>query len=270
MIQEETPGGRIQVIDRAAALLDALARYPEPVSLKVLSAETGLHASTAHRILASLIKNRFVERDAVGRYRLGLRLLQLGVRLHGNVDVRAVALPIMEALRDRLGETVNLTIREGDQVVYIEKATPNRMIHVQQLVGARAPLHVTAVGKLMLGAAGEEGIRAYAQRTNLPAYTRNTISDLPRLISECRASLARGYALDDEEAEIDVGCIGVLLHDATGNVIGGLSVSAPIERRRLAWVPEVMAAGAEISAKLGYQPSPAGELAAVPVTGHGR
>jgi DNA-binding IclR family transcriptional regulator len=105
----------------------------------------------------------------------------------------------------------------------------------------------------MLGAGGEEGIRAYAQRTNLPAYTRNTITDLPRLVAECAESVHRGYALDDEEAEIDVGCIGVLLHDATGNVIGGLSVSAPIERRRLAWVTEVMAAGAEISAKLGYQ-----------------
>ncbi|NCC29834.1 MAG: IclR family transcriptional regulator, partial [Gammaproteobacteria bacterium] len=69
----------IQVIDRAAALLDAIARYSEPVSLKILAAETGLHASTAHRILASLIQNRFVEKDAVGRYRLGLRLLQLGV-----------------------------------------------------------------------------------------------------------------------------------------------------------------------------------------------
>lgn len=269
-IPGETSGGRIQVIDRAAALLDALARYPEPVSLKILSAETGLHPSTAHRILASLIQNRFVERDAVGRYRLGLRLLQLGVRLHGNVDMRAIALPIMESLRDRLGETVNLTIREGDQVVYIEKATPNRMIHVQQLVGARAPLHVTAVGKLMLGSAGEEGMRAYAQRTNLPAYTRNTISDLPRLVAECGASLTRGYALDDEEAEIDVGCIGVLLHDATGNVIGGLSVSAPIERRRLNWVPDVMAAGAEISAKLGYQPPSIDAAAAVPVVGDRR
>ena len=170
------------------------------------------------------------------------------MRLRGNFDVRAVALPIMETLRDRLGETVNLTVREGDQVVYIEKATPNRMMRVQQLVGARAPLHVTAVGKLMLGAAGEEGIRAYAQRTNLPAYARDTISDLPRRVAQCTD------ALDDEKAEIDVGCIGVQLHDATGNVIGGLSVSAPIERRRLAWVPGVLAAGAEISAKLGYRP----------------
>jgi DNA-binding IclR family transcriptional regulator len=79
-----------QVIDRAAALLDALARYQETVCLKVLSAETGLHASTTHRILGSLTKNRFVERDASGRYRLGIRLLQLGVRLHSNIDLRAV------------------------------------------------------------------------------------------------------------------------------------------------------------------------------------
>ncbi|WP_296703689.1 IclR family transcriptional regulator [Thiocapsa sp. UBA6158] len=244
----------IQVIDRAAALLDAIARYSEPVSLKILAAETGLHASTAHRILASLIQNRFVEKDAVGRYRLGLRLLQLGVRLHANVDVRAIARPVMEALRDRLGETVNLTIREGDAVVYIEKATPNRMIHVQQLVGSRAPLHVTAVGKLMLGAAGEESIRAYAARTNLPAYTRNTVSTLPRLIAECRDALAQGYALDNEEAELDVGCIGVLLYDSTGNVSAGLSVSAPIERRRLEWSTDLIEAAERISAQLGHQP----------------
>jgi len=245
-----TPG-RIQVIDRAAALLDAIARYPSAVSLKVLSAETGLHVSTAYRILAALVDNRFVEREAAGRYRLGLRLLQLGVRLHSNIDLRAVALPVMEHLRDRLSESVNLTIREGDTVVYIEKATPNRMMHVQQLIGGRAPLHVTAVGKLMLGAAGEEAIRGYAQRTNLPAYTRNTITNLPRLIAECTAAVRQGYALDNEEAEIDVGCIGALLYDGTGKVVAGLSVSAPIERRRQAWVAEVQAAARQISAQLG-------------------
>jgi DNA-binding IclR family transcriptional regulator len=255
MMNTPRSSSSIQVIDRAAALLDAIARYQEPVSLKVLSAETGLHASTAHRILASMIENRFVERDTSGRYRLGMRLLQLGVRLHSSIDLRAVALPVMEALRDELGESVNLTLREGDVVVYIEKATPNRMMHVQQLVGSRAPLHVTAVGKLMLGAAGEEAIRGYALRTNLPAYTRNTITTLPRLIDECNEGVRRGYALDNEEAEIDVGCIGVLLHDSSGNVAAGLSVSAPIERRRMAWVDSVVAAGRTISAQLGYPAS---------------
>jgi DNA-binding IclR family transcriptional regulator len=250
---DSSAAARIQVIDRAAALLDTISRYPEPVSLKILGAETGLHASTAHRILASLIQNRFVERDAAGRYRLGLRLLQLGVRLHGDVDMRATARPIMEALRDKLGESLNLTIREGDEVVYIDKVTPNRMVHVQQLIGARAPLHVTAVGKLMLGASGTDAMRAYAGRTNLPAYTRNTITTLSRLIDECSTSFARGYALDEQEAEMDVGCIGVLLLDAAGRVAGGLSVSAPIERRRLEWIDDLRAAGRAISAQLGWQ-----------------
>jgi DNA-binding IclR family transcriptional regulator len=254
MSQDAAPSSGIQVIDRAAALLDAIARYPEPVSLKVLGAETGLHPSTAHRILGSLIQNRFVEKDRSGRYRLGLRLLQLGVRLHGDVDMRAIARPVMQHLRDRLGETINLTIREGDEVVYIDKATPNRVIHVQQLVGSRAPLHVTAVGKLMLGAGGENALRGYAERTNLAAYTRNTITDLPRLVAECTAAIDNGYALDNEEAELDVGCIGVLLHDGTGRVAGGLSVSAPIERRRMAWVPLVIAAGRQISEELGWRP----------------
>ncbi len=242
---------RIQVIDRAAALLDTIARYPEPVSLKVLTAETGLHASTAHRILAALIQNGFVERDPAGHYRLGLRLLQLGVRLRGDVDLRAIARPVMETLRDRLGESINLTIREGDDVVYIEKATPNRMIHVQQLIGARAPLHVTAVGKLMLGAGGDEAILAYAERTNLPAYTRNTLSDVERLREACLRGISDGYALDDEEAELDVGCIGVLLHDSTGRVAAGLSISAPIERRQLAWIQDLQQAGRSISEQLG-------------------
>ena len=251
-MSDPKPVAGIQVIDRAAALLDAIARYPDPVSLKVLSAETGLHASTAHRILASLIDNRFVEKDRGGRYRLGLRLLQLGARLHGDIDLRGVALPVMQALRDRLGESVNLTLREGDVVVYIEKATPNRMMHVQQLVGSRAPLHVTAVGKLMLGAGGEEAVRGYAERTNLPAYTRNTITALPALIAACREAVQQGYALDNEEAEIDVGCIGVLLYDGNGNVAAGLSVSAPIERRRTDWIPLVIEAGQQISQRLGY------------------
>ena len=251
-MNEPSSASGIQVIDRATALLDAISRYQDPVSLKVLGAETGLHASTAHRILASLIHNRFVERDAVG-HRLGMRLLQLGVRLHSNIDLRAVALPVMERLRDTFGESVNLTVREGDVVVYIEKATPNRMMHVQQLVGSRAPLHVTAVGKLMLGAAGDDEIKGYAQRTNLPAYTRNTITTLARLTDECHKSIERRYALDNEEAEIDVGCIGVLLYDSTGSVAAGLSVSAPIERRRMAWVDDMVAAGREISERLGYR-----------------
>ena len=234
-------------------LLDAVARYPEPVSLKILAAETGLHSSTAFRILDSMIKNGFVERDASGKYQLGRKLLRLGSRVRAQSDVRQIAQPIMSHLRDQLGESINLTIREGDEVVYIEKATPNRMMHVQQLVGSRAPLHVTAVGKLMLALSGDEECRAYAARTNLPAYTRNTINSLPKLLIQASKLREQGYAFDDEEAEIGVGCIGTLIYDASGNIVAGLSVSAPIERRKTEWVNELLKAAREISEHLGYR-----------------
>ncbi len=243
----------IQVIDRMAALLEAIARYQHPVSLKILSAETGLHASTAFRILASMVENGFIERQSAGQYQLGAKLLHLGSRVRSGIDVLAQAKPVMEALRDRLDESVNLTVREGDEVVYVEKATPNRMMHVQQLIGSRAPLHVTAVGKMMLAEGGEEECRGYAERTNLPAYTRNTINSLPGLLAEAERVHDQGYALDDEEAEIGVGCIGVLVYDSTGAPVAGLSVSAPMERRRAEWIPMVMEAGKKISERLGYE-----------------
>ena len=251
---EEQSGSRIQVIDRAVHVLEAMARYSKPVKLKILSAETGLHPSTVHRILHSLIDNGLVERSPEGEYRLGQKLVQLSNGLHTEIDLRAVARPHMEALRDRVGETVNLTLREGDVVLYFEKATPNRMMHVNQLIGSRAPLHVTAVGKLMLGLGGEASIEGYAKRTNLPAYTRNTLSSLDVLKADCEASIKRGYALDDEEAEIGVGCIGVLIYDRSGKVCAGLSVSAPIERRRQEWIADIKAVGATISEQLGYRP----------------
>lgn len=254
-MRAEKPEARIQVIDRAALLLDAISRYSQPVKLKVLSAETGLHPSTAHRILHSLIDNRFVERNEGGEYWFGNRLLQLTNKLHTDVDLRAVALPYMERLRDKLGETINLTIREGDVVIYFERAIPNRMMHVHQVVGSRAPLHVTGVGKLMLGIGGEQEITGYAQRTNLPAYTRNTFSSLETLTQECLLSVKRGYALDNEEAEIGVGCIGVLIYDQTNLPVAGLSLSAPMERRKNEWVEELIAAGRAISAQLGYEPT---------------
>lgn len=243
--------GSIQVIERMARLLDVIAAHDEAVSLKILSAETGLHPSTAFRILASLGEHGFVERSERGAYRLGAKLARLGSRAGSGLDVRQVALPVMEALRDRLGETVNLTVREGDEVVYVERALSKRMMRVEQVIGSRAPLHVTAVGKLMLGEQGEAACRDYAQRTRLPVYTENTLTRASGLTRDCMDSAHRGYALDNEEAELGVGCIGALIYDGAGHVAGGLSVSAPIERRRDEWIALVTEAAASISRQLG-------------------
>lgn len=246
------PTSSIQVIERMGHLLDAIARYDEPISLKILSADTGLHPSTAFRILASLTGLGYVERSPAGHYTLGAKLMYLGGRVSARGDLRAQALKVMEWLRNELGESINLTVRQGDEVVYIERATTTRVIRVEQVIGGHAPLHVTAVGKLMLGVQGEQACRDYARRTGLPAYTPNTRANVESLIQDATASVLRGYALDDEEAEPGVGCIGVLVRDSTGAVAAGLSVSAPIERRRDDWVPRVMEAGQRLSERLGY------------------
>ena len=240
----------IQVIHRSARLLEALAGHGGPASLKVLAAETGLHPSTAFRILASLGDVGYVERDSAGHYVLGRRLVYLAGRVPRTFDLRTEAREIMETLRDRIGETVNLTVREGDEVIYIERVAPNRMMRVEQVVGSRAPLHVTAVGKLMLGELGDEFLEAYARRTGLPAFTAHTLTAPADLGEAARRARAAGYALDDEEAEDGVGCIGTLVRDGAGRVVAGLSISAPIERRREDWIPLVKEAGRRISERL--------------------
>lgn len=255
MRKMENESNSIQVIERLARLLDVIAAHDDPVSLKILSAETGLHPSTSFRILSSLAEQGFVERTSRGNYKLGGKLMQLGSRVSASVDIRKIALPLMEKLRDQLGETVNLTVREGDEVVYIERSVAKRMIKVEQVIGSRAPLHVTAVGKLMLGEQGEAACRSYAKRSKLPAYTANTHTKIASLLQDSLAAAQRGYSYDNEEAELGVGCIGTLIRDASGHVIAGLSVSAPIERRKDEWISQVVATGMQISKQLGYRPA---------------
>ena len=242
----------IQVIDRSAQLLDSIAASDEPLSLKILAADTGLHPSTAYRILGALSGVGFVERDAAGHYLLGRKLLQLAGHVKRGIDIRGESLDVMQTLRDRLGETVNLTVREGDQVIYIERVTPQRMMRVEQVIGSRAPLHVTAVGKLMLGELGDTFLKAYAARTGLPAFTAHTLRTTQTLREDVQRAKANGYALDNEEAEEGVGCIGVLIRDGSGAVVAGLSVSAPIERRKDEWIELLRQAGRSISGRLGY------------------
>lgn len=243
----------IQVLERAGLLLDAISCQEEDaVSLKVLSAETGLHPSTALRILSSMSDLGFVRRNESGRYSLGVKLRQLGCQVRVGADLRVEAKAVMEWLRDKVGETVNLTVREGDEMIYVDRSTVSRMMKVEQVIGSRAPLHVTAVGKLMLGEDGDLEVEEYAARTGLPIYTPNTLSDLAALKSDIAEGMVHGFARDNEEAELGVGCLGVLVRDLKGVPVAGLSISAPMERRSDEWIAILKKAGRRLSERLGY------------------
>ncbi|CAB3625498.1 IclR family transcriptional regulator [Achromobacter sp. SIMBA_011] len=246
----------IQVIERAMRLLDALAAQPEPVTLKELSATTGLHASTAHRILNDLVVGRYVERVDNGLYQLGMRLLELGSLVKGRLNVREAAISAMRSLHKLTGQTINLSVQQGDEIVYIDRAWSERSgMQVVRAIGGRAPLHLTSTGKLFLSTGDARQVRAYALRTGLAGHTRNSLTDLDRLERELALVRRHGYARDNEELELGVRCIAAGIFDDTGKLVAGLSISAPAERLQDDWIKALVDTAASISEALGYEPS---------------
>lgn len=260
----------IQVIDRLVTLLDALAEHTEPVSLKILSTRTGLHPSTAHRILNDLVVARIVDRVEPGTYQLGIRLLELGNLVKARLSVRDAALVVMRELHQTASQPVNLSIRQGDEIVYIERAVSERSgMQVVRAVGGRAPLHLTSVGKLFLADDDPVQVSAYAERTGLPGQTANSITSLAKLEAELLEVRTNSFARDNEELEPGVRCLAAGIHDDTGKLVAGLSISAPAEQVQESWAELLLSKTREISASLGYEspsPSTASAMQATPPT----
>ena len=250
---QQTPA--IQVLERMFSLLDVLAQHQDPVSLKALSEATGLHPSTAHRILNDLTLGRFVDRPEAGSYRLGMRLLELGNLVKARLDVRDAALPAMRELHKFTHQPVNLSVRQGDEIVYIERTYSERSgMQVVRAVGGRAPLHLTSVGKLFLASDDSLRVRAYATRTGLSGHTRNSLTDVGALERELAMVRQRGIARDDEELELGVRCMAAGIYDDQSKLVAGLSISAPADRLEESWVVRLKETAAQISAALGYRP----------------
>lgn len=243
----------IQVIDRLVSLLDALAEHPEAVSLKDLSRRTGLHPSTAHRILNDLVVSRLVDRCEPGSYQLGIRLLELGNLVKARLNVRDAALAPMRELHRLTHQPVNLSIRQGDEIVYIERAVSERSgMQVVRAVGGRAPLHLTSVGKLFLAADDPRNVRAYGTRTGLAGHTRNSITSADKLERELSLVRSRGYARDNEELELGVRCIAAGVRDDAGKLVAGLSISAPADFLQDDWIELLVNTAGQISAAIGF------------------
>lgn len=251
---EAPPRIAIQVLERAMRLLDAMAERSGPVSLKDLALATDLHPSTAHRILNDLATGRYVERAENGYYSLGMRLLELGHLVKTRLSVREVALIPMRELHELTGQTVNLSVRQGDEIVYVDRAYSERSgMQVVRAIGGRAPLHLTSTGKLFLAAVDDRQVRAYSTRTGLVGNTRNSLTDQVLLERELSLVRRHGYARDNEELELGVRCIAASIRDEAGRLIAGLSISAPASRLKDEWITDLTDTAAKISRALGYQ-----------------
>jgi DNA-binding IclR family transcriptional regulator len=246
----------VQVIERMFTLIDVLASREEALSLKEISEKAGLHPSTAHRILNDLASGRFVDRPQPGSYRLGMRLLELGNLVKGRLSVRDAAIVPMRELHKLIQQPVNLSMRQGDEIIYVERAFSERSgMQVVRAIGGRAPLHLTSVGKLFLAADDPQRIRAYATRTGLQGHTKNSITSLDTLERELNRVRQYGQANDNEELELGVRCMAAGIYDDQNKLVAGLSISAPSGRLEDEWLPKLKETARTISDALGNKPS---------------
>jgi DNA-binding IclR family transcriptional regulator len=249
---------RIQVLERAIALLEVLARQDSDLDLGELTSEAGLHKSTTHRLLRVLEQQRVVERNpASGKYRLGFKLIEFGLAALSRLDMYELARPYLRKLVDETGETAHLAVMRGGDVVSLVNIESSQTVRTPSTVGARSPAHCTSLGKAMLAHASAAQLEDYLRHHPLKPFTRNTITSVHRLKGELRLIRERGYAVDNEEREEGLRCIGAPVWDHSGHVVAAVSIAGPAFRIPQERVPalaaSVMHTAASLSAALGYR-----------------
>ncbi|CAN3984127.1 Transcriptional regulator, IclR family [Kitasatospora purpeofusca] len=224
----ERTGGGVQSVERAFQLLEALADSGGVATLSELSTSSGLPMPTIHRLVRTLAQQGYVRQDTARRYTLGPRLIRLGEtagRLLGNW-----ARPYLAELMEATGETANLAVLEGGEVVYVGQVQSRRSMRMFTEVGRRVQPHCTGVGKALLAQLPEEEARAVLGPNPLPAHTPHTVTDPQELMAQLAEARERGYVVDDQEQEIGVRCIALAVPGAPTPT--ALSVSGPEARIR--------------------------------------
>ena len=255
---EQKQDYHVQVLDRVFRILDELADCSTELPGAELSDRVKLHRSTTHRLLAVLEKNRFVERNPeTARYRLGWRLFELGVIATARLDLYERAKPQLLRLVEETGETAHIGVLRQGEVISLLNAEGKRSVRTPATVGRRTPPHCTSQGKAILAFAKPEQIEAAIDWHRFTRYTDNTITDASRFRTELSLVRRRGYAVDNEEFEPGLRCIGAPVRDYRGEVIAALSIAGPSFRiggQQIAALSQlVMAAADRLSASMGYR-----------------
>ena len=249
----------LESVDRMAAVLVALETVAEQ-PLEQVARLTGLNESTALRYLLSLSKYGLVERDdETGLFRLGLGLFRLGTLAMESRNVLSEAGPIMAALQDQFGESINLAVLQQDKVVLIQVLGRTDSMRKEGKAGETDPWHATSLGKAILSAMPEEKAREILNGVTLHRYTPNTKTSIDDLERELGTTRQNGYSVDDEEVVEGLRCVGVAIRGHKGRVEYGLSLSGPKSRMTYSRIQEIGAvlvgSAAELSARLGASAS---------------
>lgn len=248
----------INTVLKAVKVLDLLAGN-QGMTLSEIARTLGLPKSSAHAILETLAAEKLVEReDGSGRFHLGVRLVELGNRANLELDICRIAAPFLNGLNLEFDETVHLTVLDRDEVLYVDCIESKRRLRTYSVIGVRAPLYCTSVGKAILAFQKDDEIRRIAREKGLKRITPTTIDTEDKLFAEVARIRELGFAVDDMEHEDHLRCVGAPIRNARGEVFASLSVSGPAERntreRVESMAPMVMQAASEISRRLGYRP----------------
>lgn len=246
-----------QAIARAVAILQAFGPEPGGRTPQELSRRTGLNRSTVYRILNALECAELVASDGAGRYRLGPELAILGGLALRQMDLRSVALPYLHSLAQRSGETVDLDLLHGANVLLVEEIAGDYLLSASSNIGTLYPAHCTATGKLLLAALPAERLDALLA-AGLRAHGPRSITDAMALRAELEAALARGYSTSYDELEAHLHAVGAPIYDHQGHMAAAVSISGPAARmprhREAAFVQMLIETCAQISHALGYRP----------------
>ena len=250
---------KIGSVQRAVDILNLFDSQAPELGTTEIARALGLHKSTAASLVSTLAANGFLNQNPDTRkYRLGLKLVERAFAMLDQVEIRQIAYPCLQELRNQWNETVNLAILDGADVVYIERMLGTKALGMRSEVGRRAPAHSTALGKAILACWPITDVKTFVTLHGLPSVTPQTITDPDKFFAELDKVREQGYAVDDEENEIGGRCIAVPIFDHTGKAIAAISISAPTARLPMSDVPQAGAMVREtakaISRGLGYLP----------------
>jgi len=250
-------GEGLSSVRNAARLLCAFTPADRDLGVSELAARLGLAKSTIHRLLSTLALEGLIERDPVsGRYRLGLKLYELGTIAADHLDLHEVVAGPIDDLRNRTGETVHVAILDGPEVVYIARRESPHTLRLFLRVGHRNHAHCTSTGKVLLAFLPATERAAILDGRELPAHTKYTITDRTKLDAELDAIRRRGWAENINESELGVHSVAAPIRDASGRVVAAISAAGPAPRftpdvmRRVA--AETVRAADTISTRLGW------------------
>ncbi len=249
----------LSTVRNAARLLKAFLTREEELGVSELARRLDLGKSTVHRLLTTLTAEGLVQQDPrTGGYRLGIVMFELGEAVRGHMDLPAAAGSVLAHLREQTGESSQVGVADGDDVVYVDRTESSHSLRLFTEAGRRVPMYCTSSGKVLLAYRPEPQRRAFLDRVPLRPLTPHTITDPGRLLAELAAVRTRGWAEAVNEREIGVASLAAPIRDPAGSVVAAISVGAPITRyrsvprRRMAQA--VVEAGEAVSRRLGWAP----------------